>query len=206
MKIKKAISICEGSGQLYLYDTETGDQWVSNGPAAYRMEGSPQLTVEQLCNLYDITGKKLEKVFVKQEPAPESICWEDACYEFDAVGANMILTIDGHEIQPIFLKEGIIGLDTQYLGPITAKEQFRRIVVRYRSSGIPYFAIKDGLIVQAIIFPYEFKSVAETALQELADRVCAGVWHRRATDPEPPQADPDTGEVIEDQDELEEEE
>ena len=77
MKIKKIVDLCKKRGYFYLFTTEGGEQWLSDGVGAYPLGDVPSLDEDTLCVLFDIPEKAREKMVFRVQQAPSGFCFDD---------------------------------------------------------------------------------------------------------------------------------
>lgn len=153
--IKKVIQFCKNSKRIILID-DADSQWVSDGHAMYPMHDMPNFDMDSFLKTYDISAKKGEKISKKH------ITKEDLPLNLNDVSDNetpcelssIRLVIDGTTYIQIHTESGCEFIDSKYLVPISdANDDMVQIFQRISSSGSPYFAVKDGLFLIALIQP-----------------------------------------------------
>lgn len=155
MKVKKAVDICKKRNVLRLYDSADG-QWLSDGGVIYPLFELPEFTEDTICLAYDINIKKAASmVITRDHNLPEGINFEDAAKdEKQVVEGPMDLNYRGQWLKPIITSQGIEFINGEYLKPLSdISDEGLLFFERISDSGNKYFAVKQGLLIVAIIFP-----------------------------------------------------
>lgn len=155
MKVKKAVDICKKRNVITLYDSADG-QWLSDGGAIYPLFELPEFTEDTICLTYDINVKKAASMVIIRNPElPEGINFEDATKdETQVVEGQMDLNYRGQWLKPIITSKGIEFINGEYLKPLSdISDEGLLFFERISDSGNKYFAVKQGLLIVAIIFP-----------------------------------------------------
>lgn len=158
MKLKKVDAICGATGQYLLLDLKNQNdeitmQWLGDGNAFYPLEGLPVLNQENICSMFDISGKKLERVKLDRFDAPEKINWDNYdLSERELHEPDLRLRLGGADLMPLATSAGISFIDEKYLAPMDAPD-YMRLYERRSKDGTVYIVVKVGLILQAVILP-----------------------------------------------------
>lgn len=182
MKIKKAFDICKKSKIISTFKNND-DQWLSDGKAAYPLNGLPELTEECICRLYDIKDTQREKIkFFINRNKPVDINFEDMDgSESDTEAMNIGVVIDGIGVcLPIMTEEGLMFIERRYLEPLFDVQQ-NDIFIKLRRSkeGINYLAVKVGLLLFAVILPVEITDEFVVKLGDLYSAAIAANENRK---------------------------
>ena len=159
MKLKKVISLCNQRKTFRLFDkiSEHGEivQWLSDGFAAYPLNGLLILDEETLCAVFDISEKQLKNTSVRRLTMP------DVLNADDTDPAERVLNDDdfsiiysGTELKPLKTRNGIIFIQQKYLAPLEDVLDVLQLYERVTPDGESYIAAKAGLLIAAVIFPY----------------------------------------------------
>lgn len=157
MNIKKIIGICKRSKRFFLYESSNKQQWISDGAGYYPLLGLPWFNEELLCQTYDITESQRVKFHFKHESSlPTELCFDDTTErEYICEEMPVSLISAGRCITPYITSEGAAFIDTAYLAPVVGKDDsMLGIYERYTPNGLKYFAVKSGLMLLALVFPY----------------------------------------------------
>lgn len=165
MKVKKIEKICKEAGCIYLYDetVETVDdentpprQWMSDGGAAYPMDGVPYLDEGCVCAIFDIDEKKRDKIVIQhREYLPDGISFADLLTtDRPLEEVRFQMSIGGNELA-LFRDEdgGLVVIKAEYKKPIDNWKEcqcFKRI----GKDGGVYVAVMSGCILRGLIGTY----------------------------------------------------
>lgn len=176
MKLKKAVGLCMQAGSLNLFNhtTEEGEitQWLSDGRACYPLLGIPYLDEETVCTVFDIPEKKQEKMMIRCQDWPASLRVDDY-NNADRMVDPMALSINygGYTVVPMLTRGGgITYIQKKYLAPLEDAADVLIYCERVDSNGQRYIAVFNGLLIAAIIYPYDiicddFMEKAETIVR-----------------------------------------
>lgn len=155
MKVKDIAAICRRENQIIIYDDTNGSsvqQYVGTGAAVYKLENLPYLNEDNIITLFDISEKKREDIYINLVQAPGVLNLEDfAPGEVIAEKLNIVITYAGTAFNAIKTADGVYFINSAYLRPFKNIEQ-TEIYFR-QSKKISYFAVKVGLLLQAVIMP-----------------------------------------------------
>ena len=161
MKLKKAVSLCMQEGNLTLFNHTDQDgvvtQWISDGRAVYPLCGMPFLDEETVCTVFDIPEKKQEKMMIRCLGWPESLRVDDY-NSSDKVVEQMALSINygGYTVIPMVTRGGgITYIQRKYLGPLEDAQDILTYCERVDARGQKYIAVINGMLLAAIIYPYD---------------------------------------------------
>ncbi len=159
MKNKKIIDLCKKSKQLWIYDAlESDQQYISDGEAMYPLTNAPVFNDSTICATYDITESQREKIYFRRQLGlPEGITFDDStpdetlCDIFD-----LKIVISSGIAIPIITDIGLMFIEQKYLQPLSDMPNYdMRIYRRTDDNGYSYFAVKFGLLVYALIRPFD---------------------------------------------------
>lgn len=173
MLIKKIVALCKKNKRVDILRGSDVD-WLGNGAAYYPLINMPELTEITFCAAFDIKTKDAEKTFFNfGAEIPEGFAFEDC--PADEVECHyredIAIQYGGKMLMPVITSDGISYLDKAYLAPVADNDDdVRHIFERHSESGVLYFAVKTGLMVTAIIMPYNaINEKFSAALSELAE-------------------------------------
>ena len=108
MKLKTIASLFNRNKRLEILTAENGEQWISNGHAAYSLRGMPHMTPEIVLRIFDVPPDKHSKWLCGESALPTAINFEDGATEETAIepmrmniewyGENFWLFPDGRRI------------------------------------------------------------------------------------------------------------
>ncbi|MBU5464954.1 hypothetical protein [Anaerotignum sp. MSJ-24] len=154
MKVKDIAAICRRENQIIIYDNTNGSsvqQYIGTGAAVYKLENLPYLNEDNIITLFDISEKKREDIYINLVQAPGVLNLEDfAPGEVIAEKLNIVITYAGTAFNAIKTADGVYFINSAYLRPFKNIEQTE---IYFRQGKISYFAVKVGLLLQAVIMP-----------------------------------------------------
>jgi len=165
--LNKVLGFCKAQKTIHLYESDDG-QWLSDGYAIYPLHGVPHFDTETICATYDIAGKKKEKIDTRHfYELPERLSFRSSIENENVCEINPIkVSINGVTYIQILTSAGCEFIDGKYLAPLSdTNEDMLRIYERVATDGTTYFAIKEGLILVAVILPAVLLN--EKTLEEL---------------------------------------
>lgn len=152
MKISKIAKLCKDTKLVCMTSTEAGF-WIGNGNAVYFVPEFTNMDCDGIALAFGIDEKKKEKIiftnldmsgFNMQDIEPsESLC--------EPMGINFWQ--EGDILRPYKTEAGVLCLVGSYLEPLRDEMEAREVYLRYTKDGKPYFAVKVGLMLYAIVMP-----------------------------------------------------
>lgn len=169
MKLKKIAAICKAEGTAVLWDVTDAEgvvhQWICAGGSSYPADGLPYLTQEQMTRVLDLSEKQIEKMKIEHTPAPRSFDFSDtADGEIEAKESPFAVVYGGRGYLPVSCEKWTQFIDFALLEPIVAEYKGIQYWKRKSTNGLPYYAIKAGLLCVGIVMP-------SVGLDELAERM-----------------------------------
>lgn len=153
MKFKSVASILKFSKTIIINES-TDCQWLSDGVAFYPCYGFPKLTPKTIFTLLDISEKKVDNFYVKEQELPVEVNFDDGdLTETMLKRGEFEFYIDGMRIEPLISTHGILFINTKYLKPFSDEKDGVQLYERKTKSGAPYIAIKSGFILIGVIAP-----------------------------------------------------
>ena len=177
MKIKSVAAVCRRSKALCLYDSMaagggSGTQWLGDGSALYPLGGLPYLEEENIYTMFDISDKQRSKILFRHEPLPGGINFQDIDPdEAPLERGKLSFAVDGKVLQPLRTRQGIVFIDAAYLSPFADAADMIELYERATASGRLFIAVKLGMLLVGVIFPYdlirkEFVEMMENLLNQ----------------------------------------
>ena len=171
MIIKKIIDLCKAWNTMHIREDDNGVQWFSDGEAMYPLRGIPRFKdEEEICRTFDISEKKAEKMqFAWNYTMPSEYSFADHAKEERCEPAPITLR-DG--TIPYFVGDKIMFMKKKYLAPLLdVTEDMISVYVRIGVSGAPYFVVKCGLMLSAVIAPCNAPdAVTVKGIEDMAER------------------------------------
>ena len=155
MSVKQIVDICKKNEVFRLYTTDEG-QWLTDGFGMYPLYGVPELNEGTLCALYDISGSKKDKITFKHEyDLPSEYNFDDVV-EREAVCYRLPIDLYayGCRLIPYRCSSGVVYFDATYFAPFKKIDNtLLSVYERIGKSGKPYYVVKNGLCLAAILAP-----------------------------------------------------
>ncbi len=185
LKIKKLIDICKKTGNIFLYDTGNS-RWISDGHAIYDITELPAFDEFTLCKTYDINDKQASKINFRNETMlPQEICFTDICEnETIAERGPMWLSHAGTGIIPFKTSQGVVFVESKYLQPLSdVSESLLTLYERTTKNGNIYFAVKSGMLLLAVITPFDVVNEEFVErLKELTQQCEVALFNKKSGD------------------------
>lgn len=155
MKIKKIVDICRREGVARIYDDAKEVQWLSCGFACYPLYEVPKLSKDEFFTIFDFTPKQRENTVFGHAEFPSSLSTLDS-YQGERICEKLSPNIPfgSRLLIPLSTDSGIKFLDSEYLAPFADESNDIEIYERVSGKGEPYFAVKVGMSLRAIITPF----------------------------------------------------
>lgn len=172
MKLKKVAALCAKSKHYVLFDKidSTGEitQWLGDGYSLYPLNGLPILDEETLFAVLDVPEKQREKAVVHRDNMPGTFNADDTDPAEIALNEGDIpLILGGTVLQPLMTRKGITFIQRKYLEPLDDMLGMIQLFERVAADGQPYIVAKAGLLIAAIIMPYD--AIKESFVSQLED-------------------------------------
>ena len=172
MIIKHVASICKRDRCMILYDdksSENAAQWLSATGAVYSLQNMPKLDEKNIFTVFDITSKQIEKITFRRDTLPEKIDFRDVVECENVLEPNGIeIGTDGKTLIVLHTSQGIRFIDKEYLRPLSDYDMdILRFYERTSTGGQLYIAVKAGMMLEAIIAP--FNAVNDKFVEKLQE-------------------------------------
>lgn len=164
-------------------DSGNGPQWITNGKAAYNLDGTALIqSAGQFFTAYDVKDKQQEKYYFKFCDIAEFMDngrWVDGAIEAQpcalTIGAmDMVLKAFRYENRIMFI-------DTRYLTPFDGEDEFEiEYEIRTDKNGRHFLCVMDGMTFSAAIYPVEFSDNQRTTdLYDTLHECRNEIWKQR---------------------------
>lgn len=155
MKIKKIVDICRREGVARIYEDSNDTQWLSCGYACYPLYEVPKLSEDEFFTIFDFSPKQRGDTVFARTAFPSSLSTLDIS-EAEMLCEKLTPNIPfgSRLLIPFKTVGGIKFLDSEYLAPFADENSDIEIYERVSTKGEPYFAIKIGMCLRAIIMPF----------------------------------------------------
>lgn len=166
MKFKAIEKICKDKKRAAIFDGE--EQWLGDGVAAYVLRGAPLLDKRNILTMFDVPGDKWDDWHITMTNLPESLCFDDTDPgEQEVHYYDLGISYGGKELRLFDTPDGIAAIEEKYLAPIRDHAAYLHFYLRTERTGLRYFAVKDGLLLAAVLLPYD---IVSEAIAEEAER------------------------------------
>lgn len=155
MKIKKIVDICRHEGVARISKGANGIQWLSCGYACYPLYEIPEISEEEFFTIFDFSPKQREETLFERTEFPMTLSTRDF-YEDEELCERLTPNIPfGSKLLiPFSTLSGIKFLDSEYLAPLADEIKSIEVYERTPRNGEPYFAVKVGMSLRALIMPF----------------------------------------------------
>lgn len=172
MKIRKLAALCKAAKHIQLVDEKNGKQWVGNGATLYPLLGLPTMSEVQVMRMFDIPQSDNEKYHVHRadvDDLPVDLS-DIANGETKLQPPDICITYAGQKFMPLAASGTVLWINPEYLDPVR-KSGDLDLYKRVDSRGIPYIAVKAGMMLEAIIYPLNMGEKLINRLKALGSAV-----------------------------------
>lgn len=174
MRFSKIAALAKREKRAILMRDKDGVQWLSTGAAAYMLEGMPPLDADTVLTVMGVPEDKKSAWFSTEVEDTVGILENDMPGEEEVTAdtAGISIIYGGKLLMPIYTLMGMVWIDVELIAPTDRKEAgYRRFFIREMKGGERAVAVKEGMILKAIIMEYkmEGKDFAD-AIELLASR------------------------------------
>lgn len=167
MNIGKIGKLCERSGFLYIMDNrEKGEQWISDGRAAYFVDADIEITEENVIPLFNFNKDEKKRPRIRRGDAGQVNIYSSQRVEdeeiLDVIGS---VSYGGSVMMALKSADGMLFIDRRFLQPV-AKSDYLEFYLR-KSGNMPHIAVYENMFCSAIIMPNAGAS-AESIREEAA--------------------------------------
>lgn len=202
MKLKTIATIFKRNKFLRIWNTPDGSQWITNGIAAYSMEGMPELTPAMLLKIFDIPEDKQAEWNCKVEPMPAELYEVCSDYRRPRISLDVKnVTVQYNGVVHMLLSGNgaIVSIDEKYIKPLYDDMDYLQLYKCGLKNGFAVIC-HSGFETTALIMPLR---VGETLANELLEigRYFDSISYSAASStinehiPTAADVDPETGEV-----------
>ena len=174
MKFSKIAALAKREKTAILMRDADGVQWLGTGSAAYMLEGMPPLDTDTVLTVMGVPEDKKSTWFSVEKEDKGKLLENDVPGEEEVTADNAGISViyGGKLLMPIYTMMGMVWIDAELLAPTDRKEEgYRRFFIREMENGIRAVAVKEGLVLTAVIMECRIESndLAD-ALDTLAGR------------------------------------
>lgn len=167
MNIGKIGKLCEKSHWLYVMNNETnGEQWISDGNAAYFVDADIRVTEENVIPLFDFSKEEKKRPIIRSGDVAATNIYSSERVEDEELLEAIGSVIYGDSIMMALKSaDGMLFINRKYLSPV-AKSDYIEFYLR-KNGNIPMVAVYSNMFCEAVISPYAGRS-AEDVREEAA--------------------------------------
>ncbi|MCI8868136.1 MAG: hypothetical protein HFE61_08400 [Anaerotignum sp.] len=174
MKFSKIAALAKREKTAILMRDADGVQWLGTGSAAYMLGGMPPLDTDTVLTVMGVPEDKKSTWFSVEKEDRGKLLENDVPGEEEVTADNAGISViyGGKLLMPIYTMMGMVWIDVELLAPTDRKEEgYRRFFIREMENGIRAVAVKEGLVLTAVIMECRIESndLAD-ALDTLAGR------------------------------------
>ncbi len=161
MKIQAIKKLCMEKEVFYLFNCGNGQQFLSNGDAAWPVEGI-KLTESMIPILFDISQKQQDKVAIRAADWPdERFTVEPYPGETELAELGTVWNC-GTLYKALKGPEGVLFIDVSRLKPGENKEGEYRFYERDAEGKTPFVAVYGDMLACALVMPVKARCIMET--------------------------------------------
>lgn len=174
MRFSKIAALAKREKTAILMRDADGVQWMGTGAALYMLEGMPPLDADTVLTVMGVPEDKKDAWLSVVREDTNGMLENDAPGEEEVTADNAGISViyGGKLLTPIYTMMGMVWIDVELLAPTDRKEAgYRRFFIREMENGGRAIAVKEGMILKAVIMEcrIEGDDLAE-ALETLAER------------------------------------
>lgn len=167
MNIGKIGKLCEKSHWLYIMNNGTnGEQWISDGNAAYFVDADIRITEENVIPLFDFSKEEKKRPIIRSgEVAATNIYSSQRVEDEELLEAIGSVIYSDAIMLALKSADGMLFINRKYLSPV-AKSDYLEFYLR-KNGNRPTVAVYSNMFCEAVISPYAGRS-AEDVREEAA--------------------------------------
>lgn len=170
MRFSRIAALAKREKTAILMRDADGVQWLSIGAAVYMLEGMPPLDEDTVLTVMGIPEDKKSDWFSVIKEDKGGLLENNAPGEEEVTADNAGISViyGGKLLMPIYTMMGMVWIDVELLAPTDRKEVgYRRFFIRKLKNGGRAVAVKEGMILKAVIMEcrvegYDLMSALET--------------------------------------------
>lgn len=174
MRFSKIAALAKREKEAILMWDADGVQWMGAGKAFYMLEGMPPLDADTVLTVIGVPEDKKDAWLSITREDKEGLLENDVPGEEEVTADNAGLSViyGGKLLMPIYTMMGMVWIDVELLAPTDRKEAgYRRFFIREMENGARAVAVKEGMILKAVIMECRVEgSGLADALETLAER------------------------------------
>ena len=155
MKFTDIAKVAKRDKVCYIMDDVDGSQWLNTMDAVYRLEGLPKMNSDDFLNLLGVPENKKNKWEIGDMMDEAGLTKTDRPGEMELTAdpAGISVFYNSMCMTPFYTPDGVLWMDEDLLEPVRKIDShYLRFFLR-REKGRRMVAVKDGLILVAVISP-----------------------------------------------------
>jgi hypothetical protein len=166
-----------------IYEDANDTQWLSNGYACYPLYEVPELSEDEFFTIFDFTEKQREETIFERAEFPKNLSTSDfipgdqLC---EKLSPN--IPFSSRLLIPFSTPMGIKFLDSEYLAPFAGEINNIEVYERISANGEPYFVVKIGMCLRAIIMPFNAVNKSFVDNIEKICSLCKNALYKKETE------------------------
>jgi hypothetical protein len=180
MKLKGIAATFRKHKQFTLYTAPSGEQWIGDYLASYKLEGLPKMTAESLLVMFDIPADKREEWQTEEKPMSS----DEAEFSNTFAGEEytemlpLRLEFNGELIYLFAVENEIYGVNEDYIKPLYPFSPQATFNLRRLSDAAATPAFKTGLFINASIYPVNIFAGNSILVDAFADVTARAAYMR----------------------------
>lgn len=154
MRFQKIAQLAKRDKTAILMRDADGVQWLGTGSAFYMLEGMPPLDADTVLTVMGVPEDKKDAWLSTVREDKGGLLENDAPGEEEVTADNAGISViyGGKLLMPIYTMMGMVWVDVELLAPTDRKEAgYRRFFIREMENGVRAVAVKEGMILKAVI-------------------------------------------------------
>lgn len=159
MRLSKIAGLCKQRRVISLLNCngKNGEmtQWLGDGDGMYLLTGLPVVDTHNVCTMFDLTDKQLEKIAICPSYDTGGLSYADSIADEFQIQSEYTICYDicGATLLPLMTGDGIVFINRRYLEPVSDDITSLTFWERHDCNGELYIAVKVGMFLQAVLKP-----------------------------------------------------
>ena len=206
MKIKTIAANFKKNKKFTILQKSEGEQWITNGIAAYSLAGMPALTPKTVLQIFDVPEDKQSEwtVNVDDMPAGMLALWKVNLFGLEVEQLKTSLELAGKTFLMLRHEGNIFAIDEKYVKPFYDAIEYLRfyrhnLCVGKNGKEMAMIGCYVGFEPKAVIAPLKLGVEIAKELEEIGKYYNSDIYEEifsAQNDKSAANVDPETGEVI----------
>ena len=160
MKLGAIKRCCIEEKEFYIYESDSGEQWIGTHTAAWPVEGDLKLTEGSIAAIFDLAPKKAAQMDILALPLGSgSRLYVAPAVEWDAQELGIVEYL-GERCLLLTCRGQMLAVDMAKVKAARCAEDYQCMKIGINTDGEPLVLVKDGMLTTAVILP-ESKEVVD---------------------------------------------